>query len=186
MVEIDGILISDEVWNLNFECNLKACRGLCCKVGILGAPIDDFEEKRIFSLLEKISVYLPPQNFLFLQTGISEHFKGKLHIREMGKDRPCPLGFYDETGILRCSLHRFSEENHLPFEKIKPMWCSLFPLVVVKNQLGWQINVHLLPHCRNIDKPRPILLTFSRILEGLFGQSWMKQVAKLYGDLRMK
>ena len=186
MVEIDGILISDEVWNLNFECNLKECRGLCCKIGSLGAPIDDFEEKRISSLLEKISVYLPSKNYLFLQTGISEHFKGKLHIREMGTDHPCPLGFLDGSGIVRCSLHKFSEENYLPFEKIKPMWCSLFPLLVVKNQLGWQINVHPLPHCRTIDNPRPILLAFSRILEDLFGKDWMKKVVDLYGNLRLR
>ena len=47
MREIGNVLISDEVWQTRFGCNLEACLGCCCKYGDLGAPISEDEETTI-------------------------------------------------------------------------------------------------------------------------------------------
>ena len=39
MVEIDGVLISDSIFEEQFICDLKQCRGACCVEGEEGAPL---------------------------------------------------------------------------------------------------------------------------------------------------
>ena len=43
MILIDDILISDDVIETQFVCNLKACKGACCIEGDSGAPVEEDE-----------------------------------------------------------------------------------------------------------------------------------------------
>ena len=43
MIEIDNTLISEEILENDFVCNLDACKGACCVEGDAGAPVEDAE-----------------------------------------------------------------------------------------------------------------------------------------------
>ncbi|MFZ2957612.1 MAG: DUF3109 family protein [Candidatus Ozemobacteraceae bacterium] len=198
MYKIENVLISDEAWETHFACDIEACKGACCRIGDLGAPIDDVEEHRIMELLPEVLPWLPRKNALFLENGIGEVWKGEHHIREMEPNHPCPLGFINDTGVLLCSLHRYAIENHLPLIETKPLWCLSFPLIFRKSfpadeetdsspgisPIGkrssseWIINLSLQPHCRSKKNAGPVLLEFSSLLEPLFGKPWMETVRK--------
>ncbi|HHS95641.1 MAG TPA: DUF3109 family protein, partial [Phaeodactylibacter sp.] len=49
MLIIQEILVSDDVVEKQFLCNLSACKGACCWEGDFGAPLEDEE----IELLEK-------------------------------------------------------------------------------------------------------------------------------------
>jgi len=178
--EIGNVLISDEVWQTRFGCNLEACLGCCCKYGDLGAPISEEEETTIRDYLDKVAPILSRQNLQLLKGGISERYKGNLHIVEVAENTPCPLSFIDENGVILCSLHRYTLENRLPLLDVKPLWCSLFPLIIKKTATGWLINCHIPEFCRSIDNPPPLLLSFADLLASLFGPEWVEEVREAY------
>jgi hypothetical protein len=43
MIEIDKTLISDDLFDKKFVCDLSACKGACCVEGDSGAPLEDKE-----------------------------------------------------------------------------------------------------------------------------------------------
>ena len=47
MLVIQDTLISEEIIEEQFHCNLTACKGACCHEGDYGAPVDAEEEKII-------------------------------------------------------------------------------------------------------------------------------------------
>lgn len=177
---IGTVLISDETWETHFDCDLSACKGACCRYGDRGCPIDEIEEARIKTLLPHILPWLPPSHQRFLEAGIGETYRGELHIREIAKDHPCPLGLIDSDGILLCTLHRFSLENNLPLIGTKPLWCSLFPIMIRKSATNWLINSAIQPHCASVSNAPPLILAFRQVLEPIFGKAWIQAVRDQY------
>ncbi len=180
MKQIGNVIISDEVWQTKFACDLNRCHGKCCQFGDLGAPVSEEEIETIQKYLARISPLLPPANIKFLENGISEIYEGTLHIREMAANTPCPLAFIDKQGCVLCSLHSYALEKKLPILQIKPLWCSLFPLIIKKSGNNWVINCHIPEFCRSTDNPSHLLLSFDGLLENFFGSEWIEDVKKEY------
>lgn len=180
MQEFGNVLISDEVWQTHFECDLEKCLGCCCKYGDLGAPISEEEQSMIADNLDNVAPLLTRQNYQLLKAGVSERYKGNLHIIEIAENTPCPLSFTDEKGIILCSLHRYSLDNKLPLLDVKPMWCSLFPLIINRSGDRWLINCHIPDFCRSKPEPQPLLLSFSSLLANIFGNDLIVQIKEAY------
>ena len=185
MQQIGSVVISDETWEARFDCDLQSCKGACCQYGDRGSPIDEQEETRIAEILPEILPWLSARHRHFLEAGISERYKGELHLREIAHDQPCPLGIIDPDGILWCSLHRYAMEKSLALLGTKPLWCSLFPLMIKKREEFWHINSAIQPHCRSIPHPPPLLIAFRKVLEPIFGSDWMEAVCQQYQLLGM-
>jgi len=43
MIEVEGVLVSEELIKEEFVCNLSACKGACCIEGDSGAPLERHE-----------------------------------------------------------------------------------------------------------------------------------------------
>ena len=39
MIKLENTLISDDIIEKEFACNLSACKGACCVEGVSGAPL---------------------------------------------------------------------------------------------------------------------------------------------------
>ena len=180
MRQVGNVLISDQVWQTRFACDLTQCQGKCCQCGDLGAPISEEEEQKIADLLTQVKPKLTRQQQVFLDAGISETWKGELHIREIGENTPCPLSFRDRNNIILCSLHDLAIEKNLPLLDVKPLWCSLFPIMLKQTDAGWLVNCYLPDFCRSIANPPPLLLSFADLLQTFFGKEWIEQVKDEY------
>ena len=58
MIEIDGVILSDDVMDEFFVCNLDQCKGACCIEGDLGAPLTDDELEQIELAYPEVAPYL--------------------------------------------------------------------------------------------------------------------------------
>lgn len=47
MIFIENILVSQEILEKKFMCDLKSCKGSCCVEGNAGAPLEKEEIKKI-------------------------------------------------------------------------------------------------------------------------------------------
>ena len=61
MILIDDVLISDDVVEKQFVCNIKKCKGICCVEGDSGAPVEKSETKILKKIYPKIKKYLLPE-----------------------------------------------------------------------------------------------------------------------------
>jgi len=54
MIEIGNTIISLDIIEIKFACNINACKGICCIEGDSGAPITKEEETQIKEITPKI------------------------------------------------------------------------------------------------------------------------------------
>lgn len=140
MIAIDGVLIDDEVFRAKFRCDLAQCKGACCVVGELGAPVTTDEVERIELLLYKVKPFLPEANRKILdEKGVYEAHHGSLFLTTV-EGRECVFATIDEHGIATCTLEKLYLNGESDFRK--PISCHLFP-IRVRRRLGMETIVYM-------------------------------------------
>ncbi len=189
MHQIGQVIIADDVWETRFACDLSACKGCCCAIGDRGTPIDQEEADKLAILFPKVQGRLSRASVQFLRNGISETYKGRLYIREVSHNAPCPFAYHGAENVLYCSIHSHCLDERLPVTKWKPFWCSLFPFVLQKSGDQWLLNQYIAPHCRSVANA-PLMLDWgAKLLGEYLGDAWRaeleRELDKAFGRNRM-
>jgi hypothetical protein len=130
VIAVDNVLISDEIAEARFVCDLVKCKGGCCEEGDAGAPLEDEELDLIVELFEKVKPYLTEASIAEIER------KGKyVYHREfgwvtptLGDDREiCVYGNRDEKGIIKCAWEQAYNDGVIPWKK--PISCHFFPII---------------------------------------------------------
>ena len=152
MIIIDDILISDEIINEEFICNLDKCKGGCCVDGDAGAPLAKSElkdMKQVFKLIQhemsaealaevdRVGVYTTEEEFGYVTPAINGGI--------------CVYGYEDEKGIVKCLIEKAYYEGKTSFKK--PISCHLYPIREIKtanmNALNYEPRATLCaPACK--------------------------------------
>lgn len=146
MIVIDNILISDDVIQQQFVCDLDRCKGGCCEEGDAGAPLDDAELDIIIEMYEKVKPYMTEASIREVEK------KGKyVYHKEFGWVTPtlgsdkeiCVYGIRDEKGIIKCAFEQAYYDGVIPWKK--PVSCHLFPIIAQKGRHGDYARVNYEP-----------------------------------------
>ena len=127
MIAIGETLISDDVVEAHFVCDLNKCKGGCCVDGDCGAPLTEEETKLVAKHYPTIKKYLPKQY-------IDEVEEQGTHTMddEFGYVTPtvnggvCVYAYTDFAGIVKCGFERAYNEGLIDFKK--PISCHLYPI----------------------------------------------------------
>src|SRR6267154_1572865 len=105
MIAIDNKLVSDEIIEKHFVCDLHKCKGGCCEDGDSGAPLELAELDELIKNYEAIKPYLTKEGITSIQS------QGKyLYDAEFGWVTPtingemCAYGKRDKNGIIKCGI----------------------------------------------------------------------------------
>ena len=131
MIEVGKTLISDDVLSEQFVCDLTKCKGACCVEGDLGAPLNEDELDKIDEVIELVKPYLSKEAIAVLEKegGYLLDEDGDLSTTTIdGKE--CAFAFYDQEGILKCSIEQVHKEGKTDFKK--PVSCHLYPIRISK------------------------------------------------------
>lgn len=135
MIAIDNVLVSDELINEAFVCDLHACKGACCVDGDAGAPLDPKELKKIDEVFDKVLPYLGKKSIDEINR------QGRyVYDKEFGWVTPtidgaiCVYGIKDESGIVKCGIEQAYLDGKVQWKK--PISCHLFPVIVKKSSDG--------------------------------------------------
>ena len=180
MIKVKDVLVADDVISAQFVCNLNKCRGACCVEGDLGAPLDEDELDKIDEVIEIVKPYLSEEAVEVLEK------KGGYLLDEDGDfstttiDRKeCAFAFYDEQGILKCSIEQAYNDGKTDFKK--PISCHLYPIRVSKlagfealNYNQWSICS---PAC-DLGKELkiPVYKFLKEALIRKFGKEWFEEL----------
>lgn len=144
MIIVQDKLVSDDLVEQKFVCNLNACKGACCWEGDYGAPLEVAELKVLDMIYEKVKPFLSPAGIAAIEA------QGKyIHNDEEGgwettlvENGPCAYMTIDALGIAKCGIEQAWKAGVIDFQK--PVSCHLYPVRVEKNeQLGFEaLNYH--------------------------------------------
>ncbi len=133
MMKVGDVLVSDDIRDKEFVCNLEKCKGACCVEGDYGAPLLQEELSILEEIYPKVKKYLSPE-------GIKEIEKQGTHtIDDDGElctpiisGRECVYAIYDERKILKCGIEQAHKAGDIDWKK--PISCHLYPIRVTKKK----------------------------------------------------
>jgi hypothetical protein len=136
MILIDNKLISDEVIQNKFVCNLAACKGECCVAGDAGAPLEKDEVKILEEDLENIKPFLTEEGIkalnkqgAWVKDKTDKDYKTKTPLMKGG---PCAYTVFSKNGIAGCGIEKAFEAGATTFRK--PISCHLYPIRITKSK----------------------------------------------------
>ena len=186
MLEIQNTLVSLDLIERFFCCDLDACLGACCIEGDAGAPITEDEQKQIEAELPKIFDELLPQ----AQERLKED--GVSYIDEEGdlvttivNGRDCAFTCYDKGGKCLCAFERAYRQGRCNF--CKPESCHLYPVRITEFPTFTAVNLHKWEICRPAFKlgKKLGLRAYEFLREPLiarFGKEWYDELAFTAGE----
>ena len=127
MIKIDDVIVSDEVLEKKFICDINSCLGQCCVKGDAGAPLEKEDIKKLKKNYKHIKPYMTKK-------GIDEVEKKGLYVRGSDGDletpiingKECAYAFFDENGIALCSIQKSYDEKKNKLGKTNFMWFISF------------------------------------------------------------
>ncbi len=147
MIEIGRTIISRDVFEKKFVCDLKKCKGACCIEGQSGAPLSTNEAKIIEQEYPRFKKYLSRIHQKEIQKqGFSTTDKDGDLVTPLVKGKQCVFSYYDEEGILKCSIEKAFLAGEVAFKK--PISCHLFPLRIKEYKRFDAVNYEKLDICK--------------------------------------
>lgn len=137
MIVIDNILISEDVVNKQFVCDLEKCKGGCCEEGDAGAPLEDAEMQQIREVYDSVKHLLPADALQEIErTGFfarDDEFGWVTNTVGSNKGI-CVFAFKDAAGIIKCAFEQVYREGKTSWKK--PISCHLYPITAKKGLHG--------------------------------------------------
>jgi hypothetical protein len=139
VIAIDNILVSDEVVEKQFVCNLDKCKGGCCVDGDTGAPITQEEANIIEDIYPEIKHLLSPNAIALIEDEGTHTFDDEYGLVTPSLNGGiCAYGYYDELGIVKCAIEHVYKEGKIDFKK--PISCHLFPIRITEYETFEAVN----------------------------------------------
>jgi hypothetical protein len=191
MIAIDNVLLSDEIVEEHFVCDLDKCKGGCCVDGDCGAPLSKEETKILAKIYPKIKPYLSAEY-------VAEIDKQGTHTMddEFGYVTPtinggiCAYGYTDDLGIVKCGIEKAWKEGVIDFQK--PISCHLYPIRIKESDSYELVNYEpraslCRPACKLGNKLKvPVYIFLKDSLTRKYGTGFYKTLEAVAKKMKSK
>lgn len=141
MVQIDDKIISLDIFERYFVCDLPRCKGTCCVEGESGAPLEDEETQILDDIFPVIKPMLSRKALQVIEkTGTWEIDADGDKVTPIINGKECVYTYFDEDGICKCVIEKAWKEGLVGFKK--PISCHLYPIRVTKYVDFEALNYH--------------------------------------------
>jgi len=181
MILLDNTIISEDILEKNFICNLSACKGACCIEGDFGAPITEEEIETIGAELSNILPFLNSESVNEInKKGIWEKdIDGDL-VTTCLPSGECNFSIKESDGTLKCGIEQANKACKSSIQK--PLSCHLYPIRISKVGNYDAVNYHkwdiCKPACKLGDEHKLPVFQFLKIpLIRKFGTEWFNELS---------
>ena len=180
MLQIDDTIISLDLLDEKFVCDLTSCKGICCIEGDDGAPLEPEEVKIIEELLPLIWDDLSDVSKEVIERqGVSYIDDDGEPVTSIVNGAECVFTFTDSDGICKCAIEKAFREGKTDF--YKPISCHLYPVRLQKYNDYIAVNYHRWSVCNCARKlggklKVPVYQFLKEPLIRKFGQDWFDQL----------
>lgn len=186
MFVIKDTLVSLDLIERFFVCDLSVCKGICCIEGDAGAPLLNKEKEEIDRHLPDILPLLTPGGAKAIREEGTAYIDsdGDL-VTTLIEGGNCAFTTFDENGTCLCALEKGYREGKLP--NLKPSSCFLYPVRLTKIGNMTALNIHRWKICGCAEKNgcKLKVRAYEFLKEPLvreFGQEWYDELVKIAGE----
>ena len=183
MIAIENKLVSEDILDKKFVCDLNACKGQCCVLGESGSPLEESELHTMEKILDKIKPYMSSE-------GIAEVERQGVFVVDLdgdyvtplvGGEKHCAFVCFDASNIAKCAIEKAYYEGKIKFKK--PISCHLYPIRVEKTKYYTNLNYSKWDICSSACKcgdalDVPIYRFLKDPLIRKFGKRWFNKLEK--------
>jgi hypothetical protein len=127
LVEIEDKIVSTQIFERQFVCDLSACKGACCIEGNGGAPVTKEEVEIIEAHLDKILPFMRPEGIEAIEAqGVVYEDDDFEPATTLVNGKECAFVYFDQTNTAKCAIEKAHREGQIDF--IKPISCHLYPI----------------------------------------------------------
>ena len=176
MIELDETLVSLDLIERSFLCDLSHCKGQCCVEGDSGAPLEPGEEEELKRVLPEIWNDLLPEARTVIQSqGVAYTDSDGDRVTSIVGDKNCVFTCYDTDGVCKCAIEKAYREGRVSF--YKPISCHLYPVRITQYKTFQAVNYHRWDVCKAAEllgkkEQVPVYQFLKEPLIRKFGQAW--------------
>ena len=188
MFQLGRTIVSEDIIEKDFVCNLNACKGACCVQGDAGAPLDQEETEMLEELFPKIKPFLRKVSVEAIEA--QGHYiktdSGKLETPLIdGKE--CAYAVFDENNKALCGIEQAFKQGEIEWQK--PLSCHLYPVRIKEYSAFSAVNYHRWPICDDActlgkELQVPVYRFVKEALIRKFGPEWFEDLEKAAERLR--
>ena len=147
VIQIENTLVSLDVIESYFECDLDTCLGECCIEGDAGAPLTLEEAGKLEEQLpELIPLMTPAAREVAREQGASYIDEEGDLVTSIVNGKDCIFTFYAPGGKCLCLLEHLRRQGKTEF--FKPISCSLYPIRLKEIGDVTGVNYHRWKICK--------------------------------------
>lgn len=146
LIEVKDKVVSTQIFERKFVCDLNACKGACCIEGDAGAPLTLEEVGLLEDNLEEILPYMRPEGIAEVaKNGVFYMDEENEPVTALVNGGECAFVYFDEQGITKCAVEQAYNTGKTTFKK--PISCHLYPIRVKKFHDFKALNYDVWPIC---------------------------------------
>lgn len=180
MFQLDKTIVSEEILEKEFICNLSACKGACCVNGDAGAPLEKDELPILEEILPILKKYLRKEGLEAIKK------QGPYTTNELGEHETtlingadCAYVIYDEKKVALCGIEEAYNQGEISFKK--PVSCHLYPIRIKQYSEFAAVNYDRWEICDdacNLGKELsvPVYKFVKQALVRKFGEQWYEEL----------
>lgn len=186
MLQIGDVILSLDIVEKKFLCDIGKCKGACCEHGDAGAPLEAEEEAILEEIYPQVKPFLREEGIL----AIEEQGFAVLDIEAdlvtpLRDGKECAFTIY-EGGIAQCGIEKAYEAGLIDFKK--PISCELYPIRAKKYSSFEGLNYDQWDLCKVAEvlgekKGLPVYKFLKNPLIRKYGETWyeeLEKTAKIY------
>lgn len=180
MLQIKDTLVSLDLAEQFFCCDLDTCLGECCIEGDAGAPVEMDEVAKLEEVLPVIWEDLAPeaQAIIDKQGVVYTDEEGDL-VTSIVNGKDCVFTCYDEKGSCFCAIEKAYRAGKVDF--CKPVSCALYPIRVGDYGPYKAVNYHRWSVCKAAvllgrKENLPVYKFLKEPLIRKFGEAWYAEL----------
>lgn len=179
MFQLKKTIVSEDIIEKDFVCNLNACKGECCIAGEAGAPLEQEEVGIMESIYDKVKPFLRPKGIAAIEAqGTSIVREGELET-PLVNGAECAYVTFNEKGWASCGIEDAYNAGKTDWRK--PISCHLYPVRIQKYSSFTAVNYHKWPICDDActlgqELKVPVYKFTKDALVRKFGEEWYKEL----------
>lgn len=147
MLQIKDALVSLDLIEEFFLCDLDKCLGECCIEGDAGAPITEAEYQRLKDIKDVVwDDLLPAARQRIAEAGVGYVDEEGDLVTQIVDGRNCVFTTYGPGGKCLCAIEKAYREGRTDFRK--PISCYLYPLRLTEYPTFTAVNYHRWKICK--------------------------------------
>ena len=186
MFQLGKTIVSEDIIEKEFVCNLSACKGICCVEGDAGAPLSQEETKILEDIYPTIKPFLRPEGIEAIEkqgTWIKNDFD-ELET-PLVNDAECAYVTFDDKGTSLCGIEEAYNKGLVDWKK--PVSCHLYPVRVKDYAEFAAVNYHKWDICDDAcslgkELQVPVYKFVKEALIRKFGENWYSALEKHVED----